>query len=209
MSTIIRIWIIIGILACVQGGITWVNQGFKPEVVEVIPGTLETLPKTIGSWVGKKTELDPLIFKKLGASDVVNRTYQNDAAKRIAVQVAAWDDINEWTPHHPTVCIPAQGWHITNTRNLKYENQNGRVGQVLQADRDTAHMTALYWYQLGPNIYCTREDARQARRQLWGQKSWPPILKVLMQSSEPDPDQASAQLEELAKQIQAWTVKLH
>jgi Protein of unknown function (DUF3485) len=212
MSTIIRIWIIIGILAGVQGGITWVNQGFNPEVVAINQEALEQLPISLGDWTNQEANMlsgieQAKINKMVGSDAALNRVYKGPRGENIQVHLAVWNDAESTIPHLPWVCCRTQGWQIAKQNTKALKGPKGRSAEIFTAEQVGSRINVLYWYQRGSLLYHGANDGRAVRHELWGQKHWPPLVKIMLTTTHDD--DAEDRLMKFAPLVRDWTMQLN
>jgi hypothetical protein len=74
------------------------------------PFPLDSLPMTLGDWVGEKTELDPQIVAGTGSNDLITRRYVNRVTG-VAVQVIVLHGpASDIFVHTPELCYPKAGY---------------------------------------------------------------------------------------------------
>jgi hypothetical protein len=74
---------------------------------------LESLPMTLGDWVGEKTELDPLIVARTGSNDLITRRYVNQATGVALDVIVMHGPASEVFIHSPSNCYPRAGYSAT------------------------------------------------------------------------------------------------
>jgi EpsI family protein len=166
------------------------------------------MPCDLAGWIGADAELDSHLFEFLGADQAINRSYSSSAGQSVAVHVAAWIGPDEWAPHPPEACYTSAGWELSGERTEAFDTPGGVNVQRFTARRGGEELTVLYWYRLGDVSFKNRDQARQARKALWGQSEWPPPIKVLIQSPGSGDDDARSGMDEMARAIDAWTRQL-
>ena len=63
----------------------------------------------------------------------------------------------------------------------------------------------LYWLQLGDQFFFDRGAHHVLRQRLcWGVKKWPPLTKLMLQTSATNPEAAQARLIDLARAVYQW-----
>jgi EpsI family protein len=196
-------------LVVTQGVVLAIQAAYAPDHVREPRMALESLPMDIGEdWRGTESvELDPAIFVKLRASEAVQRFYTNEEGTGVTVHCAYWRDPEVSTPHLPTVCYPGQGWTTGNGYTVSlpgHEQAHVRVQRFSQEGQ--GRVVTMYWYQIGDMTYFNRDSSRAVQRSLWGTKTRPPTVKVLMQvedngDSKQDPVEA---LQEIGAEVYAW-----
>jgi exosortase D (VPLPA-CTERM-specific) len=71
-------------------------------------------PRSIGSWSGNVSELEPEIERVLGADDYITATYEAPGeTSYVNLFVAYYDTLTEGEGlHSPEVCLPVGGWEV-------------------------------------------------------------------------------------------------
>jgi len=207
----IRLLIAVFLVATIHAGVMLIGREYVPGEVVVPERKLSALPMQLGSWQGQQTDLDPRVFRSIGAHSVINREYTNTTGSKVVLHAVLADEYTDGVPHYPQVCYGGNGWEIVDQKDLEVEPAAGLPAgaRLLTADRDEERILVLYWYQFGKNSFVDRDSYRFARREFWGKKKWPPVVKVLLQvSALPDKEQAEARLREFAALVREWTQDL-
>lgn len=196
-------WIAVALLFGLIASDRAMDQFATPD--ELLPpnASLSSLPTELDGWSGTDTELDDRLFKQIGAVEVVNRTYRKSAAPPVSLHCAYWDG-TDWTPHLPTICYPGAGWTLLGRESVRAESHPEFALELCTFERHRQRVLVLYWYQVGRDVYVTDDQARSARRTLWGQSKWPVTFKVLMQA----PPGAKADLLAVADRVLDWSLDL-
>ena len=151
--------------------------------------------------------MDPRLGVAVGAADVVNRLYEEEISGKIAVQVAAFATSSNALPHDPHVCYGQVGWKVVDrkTLDLRVDAETTRPAQLLVYEQERQRILVVYWYQFGDTSVTDGEGLRRTRWGYFGQKTWPPLIKVLIQINAPNAAQAEKTIRTFAEQILAWT----
>jgi hypothetical protein len=72
----------------------------------------------------------------------------------------------------------------------------------LERDGKPTHL--LYWYELNGVTFTTADGFRTELWKLRGRKSWPPMVKVMLQTTDPDERTAEQGLKDLAGPVRGW-----
>lgn len=181
---------------------SWVGL---PRTVAPLSKPLDSLPTKLGDWVGTTAERDPEIDEAVGAESIVNRVYSHSEGVSITAHVAAWPEYNG-LPHRPQECHTGAGYAIENESDLVVDSQ--KLGQVpvrlMKLRRSGSESFVLYWYQLGPSVVLDNYDLRSAHRDLRGQATRPPLVKVMLNCGGPHSRAAESNLADLAGQLLDW-----
>ncbi len=173
---------------------------------------LKEMPKLMGNWTGEDEALDPEIFRHIGAQDAINRSYHDRRGNIIAMHRAMFVEYGvQGHPHSPEECYPSAGYHVVETRDvyLDSDKQHAHPSRLLTLEKDGQQIYCLFWYQIGSSTFCDGIAERPLVLGLRGQKTWPPLIKVMLQASAASPEKAEHQLKDLAEPIFAWTKEFH
>src|SRR5574340_231612 len=193
----IRIAVTAALLLAIHAGASWISHGYTLTDIEPPKGDLKQLPIDLGPWHGENVEADPRITGFLQALAEVDRKYRDPAGNEVFVHAVWTDDYVRL--HFPEQCYVESGWTQRATQQLTIPVADGRSieARIVSFDRDEQPLQVLYWFQMGDRFIQDRWQHRAARQELcWGQKTWPPLVKVMLQTSAPDPQQGQARLEE-------------
>ena len=201
-----RIAIVISIVLVVHGGFYVVRAGTKPPEVLIPEKSIHELPRQLGNWQGKDGELDPKIFARTGAYDAVDRFYADSSGNKISLFVALYTNPAEGVYHSATNCYRSSGWTmISETRlPLKTKGQSDISVSVSTWDSKGERILVLYWYELDKYTLFERIDLGKVRWALRGRTTWPPLYKVLLQTSAADPELAQGRLLDIASSVHEW-----
>ena len=96
-----------------SGGVRlWQTKGVEAALAlgRESPFPLKTIPATLGSWVGKDTELDPKIVEATGSTDQITRHYV-DQRTGVAIDVIVlYGPTSDIFIHAPELCYPKAGY---------------------------------------------------------------------------------------------------
>jgi exosortase D (VPLPA-CTERM-specific) len=105
-------------------------------------------PPTLGQWQGHASPLDGWVEQSLGFDDYLFSDYSKADGKAINLYVAYYSSQRKGeSPHSPLVCIPGDGWLITDLRRASYDDIGVQVPlnrAVIQ--RDATKQIVYYWY---------------------------------------------------------------
>jgi EpsI family protein len=202
-----RVLLAVVILIGVQAAAWWISKGRKPESVRMPNQSLSSLPTSLGPWKGRDESMDPRLNAAVGAADVVNRVYEDDSAIKIAAQVSAFPSIDGTLPHDPRNCYGQVGWKIVDrkTINLRVDADTSRPAQLMILEQERHRIVIVFWYQFGDVNVTDSEGLRRARWAHFGQKIWPPVIKVLLQIDGPEAIQPEKSIRAFADLLFSWT----
>jgi hypothetical protein len=203
------------ILLGVYGAVRYVQSHGIPSECAPIQTNLENLPISLGSWNGKDAPVDQVLFRAVGARELVERLYHGPGGQAVSVQTAAFDVLQlsslKILPHQPDVCYTSSGWQITNTKfvSLNSANASDNAAVILTLGLEGRVAYVLYWYQIEREAYCTSDRQRQIMLGWRGRVARPPILKVMLQTAASNSDEAEKTLLSLGTEIYKWTREFH
>ena len=206
LRRILLLFLGVAMLLAVQWAIEAVNRNRQPERIRLPGKDISDMPMRLGTWVGKNERLDPRVAPIFKNSQVVNRAYQNAAGGSLAMQVSLFTTNENELPHAPEVCYPKAGWSIVDQRqeNISLPDQSPRPARMLILEQEGRRIHVLFWYQLGKAHLLDRAGLREEQRKFFGQKEWPPLIKVMLQSTLGKTDQAEKQLSNFAEVLSTW-----
>jgi hypothetical protein len=171
---------------------------------------LEELPKTFGSWTGDDSPLDPAVFAAIGAEMAINRRYRDDRLI-IDMSSAVFLRYGVRVLHPPELCYQGSGYTVADAETVQIEadGSGAHLARLLTLDGKGPPVYCLYWYQIGAATFWDGDEQRRVVRGLSGQTTWPPMIKVMLQTGANSPDEAQGRLKSLASSVYAWTKRYH
>jgi exosortase D (VPLPA-CTERM-specific) len=123
---------------------------FISERSEFVPerSRFVVFPATLGQWQGHPSKLDPQIEHGLALEDYILSDYSKPDGKSVNFYVAYYASQRKGeSPHSPLVCIPGDGWLITNLERTSYDGFGERqpINRVI-IQRDSTKEIVYYWY---------------------------------------------------------------
>jgi exosortase D (VPLPA-CTERM-specific) len=115
---------------------------------EVIPerSRFVTFPATIGEWHGHASLLEPEVVHGLALEDYVLSDYSKPGGKVVNLYVAYYASQRTGeSPHSPLVCIPGDGWSITNFERTTYGAEHPLNRAIIE--RNGSKQLVYYWYE--------------------------------------------------------------
>jgi exosortase D (VPLPA-CTERM-specific) len=105
-------------------------------------------PPGLGPWQGHASPLDDWVGQTLGFDDYLFSDYSKSDGRAVNLYVAYYSSQRKGeSPHSPLVCIPGDGWLITDLRRTSYDDAGVQVSlnrAVIQ--RDATKQIVYYWY---------------------------------------------------------------
>ena len=109
-----------------------------------------TFPTTLGDWRGKPSSLDQQVESSLGLTDYILSDYARGDGRQVNLYVAYYaSQRTGQSPHSPSVCIPGNGWSITNLERTHYRSNDLNVSLPLNRvviARGKAKQLVYYWF---------------------------------------------------------------
>ena len=215
MSNIIVRWmgLVIGVLVAVQLGFQYVLHLQNPVVVDPLK-PLDSFPRvvrneTTGEWTGKDEKMPDEEFNYAQLDSDVSRIYTNRDNRTMSVLLGIYRIPSNGLYHNPFNCYETHGFTLKQRehRPLTAPNRpDSELSLSTWEKKGQMHVVA-FWYELGDHTLFERDDLAPWKSTLWamaGKPKWPVMFKVLIESSGGDPDQAKADVLEMAKSVREW-----
>jgi EpsI family protein len=121
------------------------------------------LPERIADFhFASESELAPDVLAQLEPDEYAMRLYEPDEGDQpLWLYLALYSGVGSKTAHSPEVCYPAQGWAVTDTRQVEIDMGDGDTLRVRMLETVNAgqHESVLYWFQ--PNGRWRQTDAAE------------------------------------------------
>lgn len=172
---------------------------------------LREMPLRFGSWKGEEDSLNPRVLRGMGAVAAVNRRYRNNAGDMVYLHGGIWDKYSlPHGIHRAEICYISEGYQVVNQEDLQLQGSDDSSfpARLLTVERDGQTLSVLYWYHIGDRVAVSYGDMRRAYWSLRTKRIWPPVIKVMLQTSAADTDQALDRLESVALPVFEWTREL-
>ena len=108
-----------------------------------------TFPATLGAWKGRPSTLEAAIVKGLGFSDYILSDFAKPNARPVNLYVAYYASQRSGiSPHSPSVCIPGNGWRITEFERIHIRNNDISlpINRAIIM-RGSEKQLVYYWYE--------------------------------------------------------------
>ena len=167
---------------------------------------INKLPMRLGKWQGEEVKLDKELFDRVGADVVVDRIYHDETDRPISAHLAVFSDPDTGVLHAPVNCYRSAGWRMLREERVEVPNTGppNLLVDLTTWEKGDETIVVVYWYRLGNFTVFERLDLGKARWAMGGQKTWPSMIKVLLQTQAPDRYAARAVVLDMAKQIHDW-----
>jgi exosortase D (VPLPA-CTERM-specific) len=107
-------------------------------------------PTTLGEWRGKPSALDAGTEQFLGLTDYILSDYVKKDGRAVNLYVAYYaSQRNGLSPHSPSVCIPGNGWQITDLERMNFTSSDATVSLPLNRvviGRGSSKQLVYYWF---------------------------------------------------------------
>jgi EpsI family protein len=104
----------------------------------------------LGEWHGKPSALDASTEQFLGLTDYILSDYAKADGRAVNLYVAYYaSQRNGLSPHSPSVCIPGNGWQITNLERTSFASSDAKVSLPLNRvviARGENKQIVYYWF---------------------------------------------------------------
>jgi len=207
-STAARIYIVAALIMATYGVAHLVEAALEPPEVVLPRWTFEEMPLQFGDWRGVPTTMDPEIAVATGADRIVNREYKDDRGHAVSMHTAMFKRPEVGVYHSPLNCYRAQGWQLMKgevRENLPVSDGLTIPVSLTTWEREGERLMVVYWYQMGEHVLFGRWDLGwKIRWSLRGQPRWPAVIKVMLQISAPEPEDAKTAILSFAEQVAKW-----
>lgn len=206
-NTATRLAIVIGLAMLVHLGYLYVRGRGMPTEFRPLKRDLTEMPVRLGTWESEPVETNPRFEDILVANSVVDRRYKDPEGRTIILHANAVMQYFLTLRHHPTHCYTTHGARLIDQKHVELELPDGSSLPVdlLTLETEGQRILVLYWYQFGDKIIQDAAGQRRARWELYGQRTWPALIKVLLQTSALDMEAAQQRLSDFATLVYAWT----
>lgn len=202
IGNVARIAVAVAIVVGAQAGVLWLERSSQAATQGNPQTDLDALPLAFDRWSGEDVAQDARLNEAVGALDLINRVYRDDAGHTAAVHVAAFSSREFSMPHPPTLCYPNAGWETLSSEEVDL----GAVAASQFDFRKPGDRVAVYnWYQMGADAARGYDELRalfQRLRTAPGPR--PYLVKVMIQVPPRDAAGESPPCLDLAEQIRAW-----
>ena len=156
---------------------------------------MERRRKTIRSWIRK-------CFRLSAQEQAINRRYRDGRAE-VDLHCDVFLKYGVRVLHPPELCYTSNGFAIANSETVEIyaDGMRSFPARLLSLDHDGLRVYCLYWYQFGDVTFWTGDDQRRVVHSFRGKEAWPPMIKVMLQTSANSPDEALGRLKSLAAQV--------
>jgi hypothetical protein len=201
------------VLGIYAGGKLFTGQGMPTEPAQ-LQLDIEQLPRRFNEWTADDPRLDPRldprIFQAIGAVKAIDRRYR-DGQSQVDLHCDVFLNYGVRVLHPPELCYSSNGFTIANGETVEIVGEGTRShrAQLLTLDHEGQRAYCLYWYQVADTSFWNGDEQRRVVQSFRGRDTWPPMIKVMLQTSANSPEEAVGRLKSLAAQVFAWTSQYH
>jgi len=205
-NTTTRVFVVATIVVLVSASTYVMPQWLKAKNVQLPAWDVRDMPRQFDQWQGVDGELDPEITRRLDADAWLDRVYRNDENRIVSLHVALFRDLDSGVRHSPINCYRGNGWREVGRESVELALPDGSSIPVSLGtwEREGERILVMYWYQLDRQILFDRVGLGLARWEIRSQQDWPPLIKVLLQTSAADTDVARKRIQFIAAKAYEW-----
>lgn len=201
-SITVRLGIVVAMVVLVHLGFSVVGVDNE---VQLPARSVNEFPLQWGAWQGKSVELDPKVFARTGAHETADRKYQDPLGREVSLHFALFTRFAEGLLHSPMNCYRDNGWSLIEESRVpvKVANRPDINVSVSTWELKGEKALVLYWYELGDHVLYGRGDLATVVWDMRSRPKWPPMYKVLLQTTATDAE-SRAKLLEIAAGVRQW-----
>jgi EpsI family protein len=209
-NTMFRLLLVAAVVAVVHVGFKAVGIMVQPPTVRMPSHSLSEMPLRLGPWQGQETKLDPRLTEGSEAEVAASRAYTGPQDRLVSMFTAIYTKVDRGVYHSPLNCYQSSGWtKISETHvPLRTEGRPSIDVDLSMWDKGGERVYVLFWYELGEHVLFERFDLGKVRMAMRGRAEWPPLVKVLLQTSAARPDSAKGEILDLAGRVREWLPQL-
>ena len=209
ISPTVRALVVVALLAAANIGVIAAARSLLPKGIELPATSFAKMPNQFGPWVGESFSVDPKMEHVANAADSIHRIYRDTEDRRVSLYCAVWTGYGVGLRHSPEVCYPGRGHRILNKTDLELQRPDGSPARARLLTVEHGHQPAyvLFWYEFGGHYVVDHHQFRNVRWNFRGMESWPPMVKVMLQTSGDSEATSQELLRDLGEKVLAWTTK--
>ncbi len=214
-NILVRMGLVVGVLAAVQLGFRYVFHVQNPVVVESAQAVGRAFRTS--SAIGNHGRMDRKREKMPDEEIQLCRSWTATFRGFIPIATTArcqysWESTDipsNGLYHNPFNCYDTHGFTLKQRehRPLTAPNRPDSELSLSTWEKEGQKHVVAFWYELGDHTLFERDDLAPWKSTLWamaGKPKWPVMFKVLIESSGSDPDQAKADVLEMARSVREW-----
>jgi EpsI family protein len=207
-----RLFIAAALIACMYAGTEYFRAFGLPTETKTPEPPLSNMPSMLGNWQNSTEHAVAAELEGVsGAAMETVRAYRDPAGHLISLYAGAFEKYGYRILHPPELCYGGTGWRVTSAEPLVLPDGGGAstLTRFETMQHGGQEIYLLYWYQIKDMTFYDGDGQRRAVWKLRGRKTWPPMVKVMLQTSAADADQAKELLKSLAVPAKAWVDQIH
>jgi hypothetical protein len=112
LAMLVRVSLVLTLLIGSSGVRSWQAHGVNAKLAagRESPFPLETIPMTLGTWIGSSTEMDARIVQATGSTDHITRRYIDQRTGVAIDAIILYGPTSEIFIHGPELCYPKAGF---------------------------------------------------------------------------------------------------
>lgn len=205
-NTTTRVFVVAMFVVLLSASTYVMPQWLKAKNIQLPEWNLRDMPLQFDQWQGVSGELDPEITGRLGADVWLDRVYRDDQNRIVSLHVALFRDLDGGVFHSPINCYRSAGWRELGQAEVELPIPGKPSIPVSLGtwEREGERILVMYWYQLDQQILFDRVGLGLARWKMRSEQNWPPLIKVLLQTSAADTEDAKKQIQFIAAKAYEW-----
>ena len=113
--------------------------------------TFVAFPNPIGEWRGRPAVLGSDVERGLGLTDYILSDYVQRDGRQVNLYIAYYaSQRSGLSPHSPSVCIPGNGWQITQFERTHYTDNNRGISIPINRviiGKGSSKQLVYYWFE--------------------------------------------------------------
>jgi EpsI family protein len=201
-----RVFLVVMLVVLLSASTYVTPQLLKAKNIQLPTWNVRDLPLQFDEWQGVAAELDPEVTGRMGADAWADRVYRDDQNRIVSLHAALFRDLDAGVFHSPVNCYRMAGWREVSQTETELAIP-GKPSIPVRLDTwelKGERILVMYWYQLDQHIFFDRWGLLRARWEMRGEQSWPPLIKVLLQTSAADPEDAKRRIRFIAARAYEW-----
>ncbi len=117
---------------------------------------LSELPVVLENFKSREINITEDVYNILKTDDLLYRDYTSDTGEKVSVFVSYHGkQTSEAHPHSPRICLPANGWEISDSELKTIAIEEEKSIQMVRSEYKKGSETVifLYWYQTGERYF--------------------------------------------------------
>ena len=146
----LRLPLVAAFLLLCTAGLAGSFVSTRPEIVPERTA-FATFPSSVGEWRGRRSSLDHETVVGLGFTDYIVSDFSKRDGHGVNLYVAYYaSQRNGISPHSPSVCLPGNGWQMTEFQRTSYSGNNPSFTLPLNRvimEKNATKQLVYYWFE--------------------------------------------------------------